>query len=301
MKKTNYNSAKEDKRLLLSFIERNLPSMAKDFDEGIGIGSERYFVEKIIQKILKRDKIKSVLEAPADGLMGIPGMNSVYFARAGADVTLGSPSKALLDNAKIFWQKLGLEDKFSSQVCAEDFSFAKDNSYDLIWNYCTFEHFDPELLLSEMKRVSKKYVVIFTQNIWNWGYPIHRRYHKKHGMEWDHGYTHLMKMGSLKKAFKEQGIKIVMKGTVDAPPWLDTFDMHTRGLGKKMFNKNAAADEKVDAWYWSSLQKGDLETLSKNKYIKILRAFEKCCIFPLNYVFAHHFYLVGEVDERAKK
>lgn len=289
-----YNDIKEDRRLLLGFIQRNLPSMAKDFDEGIGIASERFFYEKIIQRILSRSKIKTVLEAPADGLMGVPGMNSVFFARAGANVTLGSPSKDLLDNSKKFWKKLGLDSKLKTEVCYEKFDFAQDSSYDLVWNYCTFEHFDPDLILNEMIRVSKKYVVIATQNVWNWGYPIHRRYHKKHKMEWDHGYPHLMKMGNLKKEFKKRGLKVVMSGTFDTPPWLDTFDMHTRGLGKKMFKKSAAQDEKVDSWYWSSLQEGDLENMAKNKYMKILKVFEKVCVFPISYIFAHHFYIVAE-------
>ncbi len=51
----------DDRKLLLGFIERNLPDMAKDFDEGLGIASERYFFNKIIEKNFKSNVPATVL------------------------------------------------------------------------------------------------------------------------------------------------------------------------------------------------------------------------------------------------
>lgn len=278
----------KDEKLLIAFLERNLPSMAPTFDEGIGIASERYFVAKLIEKIMRQHQVKTVLEAPVDGLMGIPGMNSVYFARAGVKVTVASPSKALLKNAEKFWRKLNLQ-KIVRFVWDPEFKFPfEKESFDLVWNYCLFEHFKDGSLLPEMKRISKKWILIITQNRYNYGYPIHRWYHRRNNQAWDHGYSELMDILHLKKIFKKNGLRIKMAGCIDVPPWFDTFDMHTRGLGKKLVGK-----EKEKEWYWSALQEGDLEKLSQNRLIKILDLFQKILVFPLNFLFAHHFYLLA--------
>lgn len=277
----------KDEKLFSKFLERNLPSMAPTFDEGIGIASERYFVACLQKKILQKYKIKSVLETPSDGLMGIPGMNSVFFARGGAKVTLASPSEKLILNAKKFWKELGLLKKVDF-VTDKNYKYPfKKRGYDLVWNYCIFERFDKDFLLPKMINLSKKYVLIITQNKFNWGYPIHRLYHRKNKMVWDHGYSKLMDMFYLKRLFKKSGLKIIESGCVDIPPWLDTFDMHTRGLGKKLVR----GDNK---WYWSSLQKGDLNKLSKSRLIRFLDFFRKILFFPLNYIFAHHFYILAK-------
>jgi ubiquinone/menaquinone biosynthesis C-methylase UbiE len=278
----------EDGRLLIRFLEKNLPAMATTFDEGLGIASERYSVNKVIKKIIENDKIEKVLEAPVDGLMGIPGMNSVIFARKGANVIVGSPSKKLLENAKNFWKKLELEKKVEFITVLDKFPFS-ENSFDLVWSYCMFEHFkDAEKLLDEMKRVSKKYVLLITQNAYNYGYPIHRLYHVVNRQAWDHGYTKWMKLGNLNDLFIKNGLIVKMKGCVDVPPWFDTFDMHTRGK-IKFFLK----EEKKKEWFWSALQEDDMKKLSENGLIKKLEHFEEKLTWPLNYFFAHHFFILG--------
>jgi hypothetical protein len=63
--------------------------------------------------------------------------------------------------------------------------------------------------------------------------------------------------------------------------------MHTRGLGKKLVK----GDNK---WYWSSLQKRDLNKLSKARLIRFLDFFQQILFFPINYIFAHHFYILAK-------
>jgi SAM-dependent methyltransferase len=284
-----------DAALLLRFIERNLPDMATSFDEGLGIASERYSVNKALLRFaathLRDRPIERALEAPADGLMGIPGMNSVVLARElGADVVVGSPSQALLSNAAPFWERLGLHDKVQFDVIDERFPYP-DRSFDWVWNYCTFEHFnDAGALLREMKRVSRRYVCVVTQNAYNYGYPIHLLYHAWHRQPWDHGYSRWMKMGNLMRLFQQCGLRVVERGCVDVPPWFDTFDMHTRGKIKKYMSKDGA-----QKWDWSSLQPDDMQKLAANALIRKLERFESWLFFPLSYVFAHHFYVIGEI------
>jgi SAM-dependent methyltransferase len=281
-----------DKELLLKFIEGNLPNIPDDFDEGLGIAAERYFVNKIIYKYFKNSKIETVLEAPVDGLMGIPGVNSVPFARGGAKVVVCSPSHLLIENAKKFWKLLQLDKNVEFREGIYDKFPFQDDSFDLVWNYCMFEHFKDGLsFINEMKRVSKRYVFIITQNFYNYGYFIHKLYHFKNKQIWNHGYSEWMKLGKLKMLFKKVNLKIISSGCVDVPPWFDTFDMHIRGKVKKFMNEDSKK-----RWYWSSLQEGDEEKLKENKWIKRLSLFEKFLLFPFNYVFAHHFYIIGEKE-----
>ena len=275
-----------NQKLLISFLKRNFPDMAVTFDEGIGIASERYFMAILIKRIMKLCKIKSVLESPADGSMGIPGLNSVFFARNEASVCVSSPYKPILSNAKKFWLKLKLGRKVRFVYDPKcNYPFKKE-SFDLVWNSCLFEHFSEDELLPKMIKVSRRWIFVVGQSKFNWGYPIHLWYHRINKQVWDHGLSNLMNFWRVKKLFKKYDLKIVLSGLIDIPPWLDTFDMHTRGLGKK-FVKNDSD------WYWSALQEGDVDKLSRNGYIKFLDIFQKLLFFPLNFVFGHHYYILA--------
>jgi SAM-dependent methyltransferase len=284
-----------DSARLARFIEANLPDMPTTFDEGLGIASERYAVNRMLLDFVARhadgQRLARVLEAPVDGLMGIPGMNSVVFARSlGADVVVGSPSRPLLEYSEEFWSRLGLRERVDFNVVDEQLPYP-DGSFDWVWNYCTFEHFeDARALLLEMKRVSRRYVCVVTQNCYNWGYPIHKLYHRLHRQAWDHGDARWMRMGSLVRLFRACGLRVVQQGCVDVPPWLDTFDMHIRGKIKAYLGKEGAS-----AWSWSSLQEDDAERLAGNRIIRLLERFQSRLFFPLDYLFAHHFYVIAEV------
>jgi SAM-dependent methyltransferase len=274
-----------------------MPDMPTTFDEGLGIASERYAVNKVLLKFFqdhaRGHPIRRVLEAPADGLMGVPAMNSVVLARElGADVVVGSPSETLLNHSARFWSKLDLRPQVKFGLVAEHFPY-RDRSFDWVWNYCTFERFeDARSLLREMKRVSRRYVCVVTQNAYNYGYPIHWLYHRAHRQPWDHGYGRWMKLGNLVRLFEECGLAVLDRGCVDVPPWFDTFDMHIRGK-----IKGYMSDEGSEGWFWSSLQPGDMDELASNRTIQRLERFESSLFFPLDYLFAHHFYVIGEIKE----
>jgi ubiquinone/menaquinone biosynthesis C-methylase UbiE len=282
---------------LAQFIEANLPDMPTDFDEGLGIASERFAVNKMLLKFLDEHaqgaRPSRVLEAPVDGLMGIPGMNSVVFARdVGANVVVASPSEALLDYSAAYWEQLGLRDRVEFCHLVDDRLPFEDHSFDWVWNYCTFEHFDDApSLLNEMTRVSRRYVCVVTQNAFNYGFPIHLLYHRLRHQQWDHGSARWMRMSALEQLFEDSHLNVVQRGCVDVPPWLDTFDMHIRGKVKGVMSSDGAK-----AWFWSSLQAEDADRLAQDPIIRGLERFQSALFFPLNYVFAHHFYLIGEVE-----
>ena len=131
----------DDNKLLLDFIERNLPNVPDNFDEGLGIASERFFYNKVITRYFKDNWPKTVLEAPSDGLMGAVGMNSAIFARNGAKVVLGSPSEKLLKSSEKFWKMLKLDGMVEFKSGIYDKLPFPDNDFDVVTNYCMFEHF----------------------------------------------------------------------------------------------------------------------------------------------------------------
>lgn len=225
----------KERETLIKFIERNVSVAPRDLDEGIGTVYERVVIDDYFKDLQARRNIRTVLEHPADGVTGVPGMNSLLFARNGARVTMSNPSQLMLDGAHAVWEKQGLLDHAEFHRCEVDQIPFEDNSFDLVWNYCMFERFlDPSPVVSEMKRVSSRYVLLMTQNVYNWGTMFHKVYHTIGDLEWDHGYGPQMTFPAIRKALRQQGMHLLEEGTVDIPPWLDTWDMPLRGVLKQL-------------------------------------------------------------------
>ncbi len=228
---------KLEREEFLTFIERNTANAPPDFDEGIGTVYERIVINDYFRTIQGKYGIQSVLETPADGVTGVPGIGSLEFARNGADVWLTSPSQRLLDKAKEVWEQKGLIDRVRFAHCEVDRLPFPDRHFDLVWNYCIFERFtDPDILVAEMKRVSGKYILLITQNRYNSGTPIHRLYHKFHRLKWDHGRLNLMTMKGILASVRRNGLGVLEAGAIDIPPCMDTWDMPLRGELKRILS-----------------------------------------------------------------
>jgi SAM-dependent methyltransferase len=225
----------KERETLDRFIERNVDVAPRDLDEGIGTVYERVVIDDYFWQLQNERNICTILENPADGVTGVPGINSLVFARHGGRVWLANPSQRLLDGARAVWARQGLLNSATFTCCPIDETPYKDDSFDLVWNFCMFERFcNPSSLITEMKRVSGHYVLIMTQNFYNFGTVFHKIYHKNKKLEWDHGYDQQMTIHAIRTAILEHGLHIEQEGTVDIPPWLDTWDMPLRGELKKL-------------------------------------------------------------------
>ncbi len=223
---------------LVRFIERNVSAAPRNLDEGIGTVYERVVIDDYFRRLQAERQILTVLENPADGVTGVPGINSMEFARNGGTVWLANPSRQMLDNAQRVWVEQGLVDRARFIRCEFDNSGLDSDAFDLVWNYCMFERFrDPSSLVAEMTRVSRRYVLIMTQNVSNFGTYFHRVYHSMSSLEWDHGYGGQMTFEAIRRALLAQGLRIEHEGTVDIPPWLDTWDMPLRGTLKQILGR----------------------------------------------------------------
>jgi SAM-dependent methyltransferase len=190
------------------------------FDEGYGTEYERYALDRFVSRMVDKYSISKVLEMPANGIMGIPGIKSLIFAELGCEVTVAHPSKEFLENAKKIWDAFGLDANFvKSNWINTGFN---DDSFDLVWNFCVFEHFDdPKRVIQEMLRVTKRYIFIEIQNVFNPGFPIHRIYHFVRREPWDHGSLGKMKLSRITTIINELNATTVETGATDMPPWPD--------------------------------------------------------------------------------
>ena len=86
-----------------------------------------------------------------------------------------------------------------------------------------------------MKRVSNRYVLIMTQNVYNWGTMFHKVYHNIGNLEWDHGYDEQMTFPAIRKALREQGMHLLEEGTVEIfPPGSTPGICHCEACSKQL-------------------------------------------------------------------
>jgi SAM-dependent methyltransferase len=192
-----------------------------DYDEGLGTVYERFKLNGILEQLRRKYGIQSVLEAPIEGMTGVPGINSVELAKNGCSVTLVDTDDERLSAVRGLWTKLGLSDKASFQVCEDmgGLPFA-DSSFDLVWNFASLWHVkEAEKLLSEMARVAKKAVFISMPNTIQVGYLLRRLYQREFfgrvNTEW-------CNMKKIEGILAKSGLKVTQRGVFDVPPWPDT-------------------------------------------------------------------------------
>ncbi|MEE2828570.1 MAG: methyltransferase domain-containing protein, partial [Myxococcota bacterium] len=199
---------------------RDLLRLGPALDEGFGSAYERYAMDCFLEDLMARMTPRSVLEIPSNGVMGVPGIHSLLFSARGLPPTLAVPTPEVAEEIVRLWDAVGLE----AEVVVTDYdrsSFA-DNSFDLVWNFCSLEHSrDPAALIAEMVRVSSRLVLVQTQNRRNPGLPLHRAQHRRSGEPWDHGDMSLADPDAVSELLEGAGAEILEVGCIDLPPWPD--------------------------------------------------------------------------------
>lgn len=188
--------------------------------EVFGVNYERFSVGKKLDRLAEKYNIKTVLEMPAHGAKAMPSIYSFGFAQKADHITLVNGNSKYVSE----WKKIHADHKVSWAAESNMYhtSFSK-NSFDFVWNFAyipTSE--DPDAFIEEMKRISKKYVAVFSVNAGNIGFPIHRLVHKRTGIKWTHGDIRYNNRHFIKKRLQEHGLRIVETGFVDCPVWPDS-------------------------------------------------------------------------------
>jgi len=277
-----------DRKLLLQYIENIIPySPVATLDEGFGTAYERLVINKWFTTLIKRHKIQTVLEFPCDGITGLLGINSLIFKHKKCDLTLCNMSCNLLKLTKKIWCALDQTDA-NMILTSEDRPLPfPDDTFDLVWNFCMMERYgDPNGLIGEMKRVSRKLVLIMTQNWWNWGTAPHRFYHQYKKKAWDHGYKTYMTFEGIDRVIKANDLKILERGGVDAPPIIDTWDTPIRGTLQSIL-----AMVKMQ-WKWKA--KAKPSERKDSGFLKMFASLEESLPEWFKRYQAHHLYVLAQ-------
>ncbi|MCI2048196.1 MAG: class I SAM-dependent methyltransferase [Lachnospiraceae bacterium] len=254
--------------------------------EVFGVNYERYALGNVNRKLAKQLSVKTVAELPAMGQKACPSLYSLGFGMAGCDVTLINGD----EKYKKEWDKLGIGDRvrFDHFDDIAHTGYA-DNSFDYVWNdvYIPMDK-DPEALIDEMKRISRRYVAIFSVNAGNVGFPIHSTLHKIEKIPWTHGDKHYDRRKFVAKKMEEHGLKIVKRGFVDTPVWPDSL-----GFRDMRLHKNNIRFDNVD---WVTPYTDMIANDSVLPWMKRMYGIWECMpmVPGIKTLYSHLFYIIGE-------
>jgi hypothetical protein len=202
--------------------------------EGKGLDYERYALDKLFRKLVRRHGIRSVLEIPARGEKAMPSIYSIAFAAAGCDVTLVNAE----EKSRWAWEELELPVTYVRCDAPERSGLDADR-YDLVWNFMTLaQHANPEALLREMVRLSRGFVLSVAVNRFNPGFFSHRTVHRVFDVPWTHGDVRFMNPFFVRRYFERRGLRVVRRGVVDTPPYPDSLGFRDMRLHRMNVDLN---------------------------------------------------------------
>lgn len=188
------------------------------------------------------------------------------------------------------WEKLNLK-KFvtiSRQQNIEQTSFS-ENSFDYVWNFVYIPSAtNPDNLIEEMKRISKRYVAVFSVNGGNVGYYVHTALHHINKIPWTHGDKRYNQRKFVIQKFKEHGLRVIKTGFVDCPIWPDSI-----GFRDMRLHRNNITFDNVN---WVSPYTDMLKNNKIPFWMKLLyHCWESFPMFlSIKTLYAHIFYVIGE-------
>lgn len=256
--------------------------------EVFGVSYERYSVGKKLKRIAEKYNIRSVLEMPAHGAKAMPSIYSVGFAETVDQITLVNGD----ERHRKEWEKIGARNKvewiYEDNITKTSL---KDNSFDFVWNFAYIPtSSDPDIFLEEMKRISKKYVCIFSVNAGNIGFPIHRLVHKKTKIPWTHGDIRYNNRHFLRKKMQEHGLQVVETGFADCPVWPDSLGFRDVRLHRMNIDFN-----KIE---WEAPYIDMMENQSFPKWMKLIYMIERLPLPKfIKSVYAHINYTIAKKVE----
>ncbi|MDD5772159.1 MAG: methyltransferase domain-containing protein [bacterium] len=266
-------------------------NICRKFDDGLGAFYGRIAPITLLENLAKKNKLNSLLELNAVYIAHTPGFTSNMLTQDNfkAGVMVNSQD---YDETVSAWKEVGLYDK-ACIVKGDDDTHTpfKDNEYDIVWNHSVFEkHANPEALVLEMKRISKKFVINFVYNYNNLGVKLHHWQHSLEKQEWDHGEILQSRMKTLTGVYKKCGLKIVETGGVDVPPWLCTLDLEIGGGRTYLRNIIEGDEKKAKGWVWSTVDPDARNNIFANTFLNWEFSFPRW----FKVLMAHHLYCIGE-------
>ncbi len=261
-----------------------------DYNEGLGLVYERIVLNTFLDKLMDRNALKTVIEAPIYGMAGVSGINSVRLAQRGAAVTLVDSDQERLDGVRRIWGELGLEASFH----LSDFSKLPfgDRTFDLAWNWAALWHIpQPQCLVEELVRVSRGLVFIAMPNRAQVGYLLRKYLLERDFVNYvDESWADISRV---KRILLSRGCKIVDEGVLDIPPWPDTVMPAAQVL--KKFGLRSQQFEGSN-WNWSSMDYYSGKRPELKTQIERYTFLEYAPLpWQVKSIWAHHHYVLARV------
>jgi len=263
--------------------------------EVFGVTYDRYVLFQHHQILTKALGLKKIVDMPSHGAKAAGSLYTIGFGYAGCHVTLVNPEMEMLYS----WEKLGIRDRVSTIERVDIYNTGfSDDEFDLAFNFVTWtELADPLRYLAEMKRISKKYVLLVTCNNFQAGYPWHRFLHMIFGFPWTHGqvkYNHITKV---RKMFKQAGLRVMEYGAIDTPGWPDPSGPRDVRLHRRFGSKKQEPPKEKPLWEVPFLEY--VKTGSYPGWMKALGRWDmrfRKGVFKLP--LSHLFYVLGRVPQQ---
>ena len=210
-------------------ILKNWKTYFTNPDEGLGSSYERIVLNNKLAILCKHFDISKVLETPSFGFTGLSGINSVFLAKQGIDITLMDNNKSRIGLIKKTWNELNLPVNIEYSSDFGKFPF-ENNAFDLSWNFSAL-WFVENLsdFLAELSRITTKVMFICVPNRSGLGYTFQKMQGKEELK------TQLKEENIIPENFirelKKLGWMLIDNKFIDCPPWPDI------GMSKEKFLK----------------------------------------------------------------
>ena len=257
----------------------------------MGTTYERYILHRLFENIRKKYAINNILEVPSFGMTGISGINSMWWALNGVEVTVVDDNEIRAKAIQDTWQEARLRANVVYLPQNEYVLPFENKTFDLSWNFAALWHVQKiDLLLKEMKRNTKKVILICVPNRENIGYLMLAAERKKKSLFADNIKPRIIKniMSNLKWRLAEDGY-------FDVPPWPDIAMKKEELLEKIGLSWLARRYQRAEAkrWcildYYNGKNEGLEKDIMKYSYLEDLPQ-------PIKRMWAHHRYFLFTPD-----
>ncbi|MFH1460522.1 MAG: methyltransferase domain-containing protein [Candidatus Omnitrophota bacterium] len=226
------------------FIQERWEEYFRYRHEGLGTTYERFILHRYFEKLRQDFDVQNVLEVPSFGMTGISGINSMWWADQGINVSVVDDNLQRLKKIKQVWQEISLQAEFIYHQGYAQLPF-KNKSFDLSWNFAGLWFVtDLDVFFSELVRVTKKTIFLCVPNTSNifCAQRIHAE-RKDLNLHLDN-----INPGTIKEIMKKLGWQLKDSGYFDVPPWPDIAmnkEEILKKIGLRKINKEIEIREKI--------------------------------------------------------
>jgi SAM-dependent methyltransferase len=182
-------------------------------DEGLGTTYERFVLHNYFSRFKARYDVRTIVEAPSFGMTGVSGINSLWWAQQGVEVTVVDQCLERMESIQKVWEQTGLKMNLVFQSPDSSVLPFADRSFDMAWNFAALWYAsDGEAYLKELARVAKRALFICVPNSHNICWVTRPDDASDVNMDY-------INPDWIISSLVPYGWRLVERGFLDVPPW----------------------------------------------------------------------------------